>query len=147
MKKSPSLPTIMNKNVSFLDNPASWIFYIMIFVVLRVFFGAYTKAWTIVNWIHGVITFILFHWIKGSPFLDDHGQYEQLTFWEQIDDQIQYTRARKFLILFPIILFILACDSCGWELAYVWINLVISSIVIVAKLPFMHKVRIFGINS
>ncbi|KAH0790418.1 ORM1-like protein 3 [Histomonas meleagridis] len=151
MKKSASLPTILNKNVSFIDNPLSWVFYVSLFIIMRVVlagFGISSKiAWTIVNWTHGLTTFFLFHWIKGSPFVDDHGQYSQMTFWEQIDDQIQYTRARKFLTIMPIILFLVSADSAGWDLAYFWINLLCCAILLIAKLPIMHKVRIFGINA
>lgn len=151
MKKSPSLPTILNKNVAFIDNPISWVFYTCVILFFRIILSGFglsgPLAWTFVNYFHGILTLIFFHWIKGSPFIDDHGQYSQLTFWEQIDDSIQYTKARKFFILFPIILFFLTVDSAGWELAWGWINLIISSIVVLAKLPIMHKVRIFGINS
>ena len=63
--------------------------------------------------------------------------YSQLTFWEQIDDQIQYTRARKFLSIVPIVLLLLAIDAGRWELAYLWINLPVALITILPKLPFM----------
>jgi len=151
MKKSPSLPTILNRNVTFIDNPISWVFYTLIVVFFRIVVSGIgfsgPAAWTIVNYAHGICTFIFLHWIKGSPFVDDHGQYSQLTFWEQIDDCIQYTKARKFFTLFPIVLFFLTVDSAGWELAWGWINLIITVIVVLAKLPIMHKVRIFGINA
>lgn len=151
MKKSPSLPTIMNKNVSFVDNPICWVFYVCLVLTFRVVFAGVgitgKVAWTLVNWIHGIASFILFHWVKGSPFADDHGQYSQMTFWEQIDDQIQFTRARKFLNILPIVLFLIAADSANWDLAFVWINLVICAILIIAKLPIMHNVRLFGINA
>ena len=150
MKKSPSLPTVTNKNVMFIDNPISWVFYTLLFLTIRIIFSGMgisaAFAWTLTNWIHGVISFVCFHWIKGSPFIEDHGEFTHLTFWEQIDDQMQYTRARKFLAAFPLILFVIALDEGAWELAYVWLNLPITVIVMIAKLPFMHGVRIFGIN-
>ncbi|EAY16866.1 ORMDL family protein [Trichomonas vaginalis G3] len=150
MKKSSSLPAILNKNVQFIDNPVCWVFYTLLFLFLRIFLSglgfSIPMAWTLVSWVHGIVTIILFHWIKGSPFIDDHGAYSQLTFWEQIDDQLQNTRARKFLIIFPIILFFLAVDSGHWELAYIFLNFPILFVCILAKLPFMHGVRIFGIN-
>ncbi|KAI5537896.1 negative regulation of ceramide biosynthetic process [Trichomonas vaginalis G3] len=151
MKKSSSLPAILNKNVAFIDNPICWVFYALLFLFVRILFigiGLSSSAsWTLVNWIHGIITIILFHWIKGSPFIDDHGAYSQLTFWEQIDDQLQFTRARKFLIIVPFILFVLAVDAGHWELAYIMMNLPILAVIVIPKLPFMHGVRIFGISA
>lgn len=141
----------MNKNVSFVDNPISWVFYVFLFTFERIILAGIGfssgAAWTIVNWTHGIITFICFHWIKGSPLVEDHDQYGLYTFWEQIDDRIQYTKARKFLTIFPIALFAFACDSSHWDLAYVWLNIAITLVVVVAKLPIMHGVRLFGINS
>ncbi|KAK8883776.1 ORM1-like protein 3 [Tritrichomonas musculus] len=152
MRKSPSIPTILNKNVSYIDSPASWVFYTFIWLFLRVILaglGLSAKAsWAIVNWIHGIISYVLFHWIMGTPFASDHEhESDLLTFWEQIDDQVLYTRARKFLTLFPIALFFIAVDSSGWDLAYFWINAIVLLITVIPKLPFMHRVRIFGINS
>lgn len=151
MRKSPSIPAILNKNVSYIDQPHCWIFYIMLFLVLRVVLAGFglssVAAWTTVNWIHGILSFILFHWLLGTPFVSDHErESELLTFWEQIDDQIQYTRARKFLTIFPIALCLIAIDSSNWDLAYFWINFIIGVIAVIPKLPFMHRVRLFGIN-
>lgn len=151
MKKSPSIPQLLNKNVTFIDNPICWVFYVLLFIILRVMLSGIgiptSAAWTLVNCIHGGITFLIFHWIKGTPFIDDHGAYSTLTFWEQIDESVQFSRARKFLIIFPIILLYLSLDAGHWELAYAWFNLPVFAIVIIPKLPFMHGVRIFGINS
>lgn len=48
----------------------------------------------------------MFHWTTGIPFQpEEHaGAYDELTFWEQIDDGEQYTPAKKFLICMPIVL-------------------------------------------
>lgn len=152
MRKSPSIPTILNKNVSYIDSPASWVFYTFLWLAFRVILAGLglsaETSWAIVNWIHGIISYILFHWIMGTPFASDHEhESDLLTFWEQIDDQVLYTRARKFLILFPISLFFIAVDSSGWDLAYFWINSIVLLITVLPKLPFLHRVRIFGINS
>ena len=150
MKRSASLPTILNKNVQFIDNPICWVFYTLLFLAIRVILSGIgvppQAAWTVVNIIHGSLSFVFFHWIKGTPFIDDHGTYAQFTFWEQIDDQFQFTRAKKFLMIFPIILFFLALDAGKWELAYVWMNFPILFISILPKMAFMHGIRLFGIN-
>ena len=152
MRKSPSIPTILNKNVSYIDSPASWVFYTFLWLAFRVILAGLglsaETSWAIVNWIHGIISYILFHWIMGTPFASDHEhESDLLTFWEQIDDQVLYTRARKFLIQFPISLFFSAADSSCCDHAYFWINSIVLLITVLPKLPFLHRVRIFGINS
>lgn len=152
MRRSPSIPTILNKNVSYIDSPVSWVFYTVLWLSFRVILAGIglsaAASWAIVNWVHGIISYILFHWIMGAPFASDQEhESELLTFWEQIDNQVLYTRARKFLLLFPVALFFIAVDSSGWELAYFWINSIVLLITVIPKLPFLHKVRIFGINS
>jgi hypothetical protein len=50
------------------------------------------------------ITYHFFHWKKGTPFADDQGMYNALTWWEQMDNGKQLTRNRKFLIVVPVVL-------------------------------------------
>lgn len=50
------------------------------------------------------ITFYLFHWVKGSPFAEDQGLYDKLTWWEQMDGGQQHTMNRKFMLLVPVLL-------------------------------------------
>ncbi|EAY10730.1 ORMDL family protein [Trichomonas vaginalis G3] len=151
MKKSPSIPQLLNKNVQFIANPICWVFYAFLFFAVRVILAGMgistAAAWTLVNFIHGAVSFSVFHWIKGTPFIDDHGAYSTQTFWEQIDESAMFDWARKFLTIFPIFLLYLALDSGKWELAVAWINLPVTALVLIPKLPFMHGVRIFGINS
>ncbi|KAG5538205.1 hypothetical protein RHGRI_018957 [Rhododendron griersonianum] len=50
------------------------------------------------------VTYHFFHWKKGTPFADDQGIYNGLTWWEQIDNGKQLTRNRKFLTVVPVVL-------------------------------------------
>ncbi|URD88987.1 hypothetical protein MUK42_34270 [Musa troglodytarum] len=50
------------------------------------------------------ITYHFFHWKKGTPFSDDQGIYNSLTWWEQMDNGRQLTRNRKFLTVVPVVL-------------------------------------------
>ncbi|KAE9445758.1 hypothetical protein C3L33_22344, partial [Rhododendron williamsianum] len=50
------------------------------------------------------VTYHFFHWKKGTPFPDDQGIYNALTWWEQIDHGKQLTRNRKFLTVVPVVL-------------------------------------------
>jgi hypothetical protein len=43
----------------------------------------------------------------GTPFDTNQNEYAHLTLWEQIDDGRQFTSTRKFLLAFPIILYVL----------------------------------------
>ena len=48
----------------------------------------------------------MFHWVTGIPFHSDlhGGVYDDLTLWEQIDYGAQYTPAKKWLFVVPILL-------------------------------------------
>jgi len=117
------------------------------------------------------VTFPFLHWIKGVPFAGvdaDQGAYESLTWWEQLDSGAQFTTTKKILTLVPIILFaslslelcpspsLLISDTLFQSYAtslyvsdgivFLLANTVVSIPIIVAKMPFMHRVRIFGIN-
>lgn len=99
----------------------------------------------------------------GVPFESDAsgGDNARLTLWEQIDQGAQYTPTRKFLTLFPIGLFLMSFgkgdshsdvsgngmhSSEGNDFRIVCINLALLLTNLVAKLPMMHRVRLFGIN-
>jgi hypothetical protein len=55
------------------------------------------------------LTWVLFHWQKGVPWGDvvdkQQGKFDRLTMWEQMDLGVQYTPARKFFTLVPIVLY------------------------------------------
>lgn len=58
------------------------------------------------NIIHGVITFVMFHWIKGCPDETSQMEYSGLTLYEQIDAGIPWTSNKKFLMLIPTIMYV-----------------------------------------
>ena len=69
-----------NKNTNWLDNKASWLFYVLLIVVSWLVISNWTDpglAWTYVHIAHGVITYYLLHWNKGSPIQDDQGKYDR----------------------------------------------------------------------
>ncbi|KAG2380177.1 uncharacterized protein HKW66_Vig0169560 [Vigna angularis] len=51
-----------------------------------------------------MVTYHFFHWKKGTPFAEDQGIYNRLTWWEQVDNGKQLTRNRKFLTVVPLVL-------------------------------------------
>jgi len=139
----------VNKNTNWLDSKMAWGWYISLIVgtwlCLSVIMDG-GKAWTYVHLIHGVVTFYLLHWNKGSPIEEDQGKWDSLTFWEQLDDGVQGTMTRKFFTVVPVILFLFATHGSDFRTQPLFLNLVMVVVLIVAKIPSMHRVRIFGIN-
>ena len=106
-------PSLVNKNSEWLHSRGLWLTYtvgvlLLHLVILSLPFLTTAWCWTLTNLIHNLFMFIFLHLLKGSPWdSGDQGKINELTHWEQIDDEIQFTVIRKFLIIFPIILFFL----------------------------------------
>ncbi len=63
-------PVTTNKNVEWIDAPGAWTFIIALIILgwlLACLFVDSGLAWTYVHLGHGVITYYLLHWNKGSP--------------------------------------------------------------------------------
>lgn len=140
-----------NKNVEWMTGTGTKACYLM-FVAL--FWGILHLSqslphdcWTVTNVFHGVATFIMFHWIKGCPDDSTQGEYNGLTLYEQIDAGIPWTDTKIFLMAVPAFLCLIACRDKDYEPVAVIVNMGIFSICIIAKIPEMHRVRIFGINA
>jgi hypothetical protein len=105
-------------------------------------------TWTLVNVLHTCVTFVIIHWLKGTPFWIPgvQGRYDKDTFWEQIDDGRQYTTTRKILTLIPVTLFLLANYDTQWHIKPMIINLFALGFAVVPKHAALDHVRIFGIN-
>ena len=84
--------------------------------------------------------------IADKTVLSMQGKYDGLTFWEQLDDGVQNTSNRKFLTLVPVALFLLAAHGTDYRRQPLGLNLIVLLVLVVAKFPAMHKVRILGIN-
>ncbi|PNT69222.1 ORM1-like protein 2 isoform X3 [Brachypodium distachyon] len=150
-------PADLNKNTEWFMYPGVWTTYILILffswlLVLSVFGCTAGMAWTVVNLFHfavttlWMITYHFFHWKKGTPFADDQGVYNTLTWWEQMDSGQQLTRNRKFLAVVPVVLYLIALHTTDYQHPMLSLNTLAVTVLVVAKLPNMHKVRIFGIN-
>jgi hypothetical protein len=109
-------------------------------------------AWTVTNFLHGIITLYVMHWVKGASFAapfwaaTDGGKYDKLTWWEQVDKGQQNTMKKKLLTLIPLVLGVMACYESDWNPQWVSINAVITFAALLGKMPFMDRARIFGIN-
>lgn len=145
-------PPDLNKNTSWFMYPGVWTTYILILfftwiIVLCLFGCSAGTAWTIVNLVHFAVTYHFFHWKKGTPFSEDQGIYNKLTWWEQIDNGKQLTRNRKFLTVVPVVLYLIASHTTDYRNPWLFLNTIAVLVLVIAKFPNMHKVRIFGINS
>lgn len=149
MKKSVSTVNL-NRNVNWLSYPGFWAFYIGLIVTSWLLISALVDdsglAWTYVHLLHGAVTYYFLHWTKGSHVPEDQGKYDLLTFWEQIDNQTYATATRKFLTVVPVVLFIIATHATDFRKQPLGLNVAVVMLLVLAKLPALHKVRIFGIN-
>jgi len=144
-----------NKNVEWMSGTGTKACYLLFLFLVFGFFHvimAETQknkgdVWLVTNVIHGVSTFTFFHWIKGCPDDSTQGEYNALTLYEQIDAGVPWTNTKKFLMLVPALLCWVGCHTSGYELLHVITNMGIFVICVIAKIPEMHRVRIFGINS
>jgi hypothetical protein len=61
-------------------------------------------------------SFIMFHAIIGTPFDFAQNEYGNLTLWEQLDNETQFTPTKKYLTAVPIILYDLTVTNLGiWD--------------------------------
>lgn len=140
----------VNYNTAWIEAPGVWTFYLVLLGVAWLMacgFADPTTALSYVVLLNFIVTFYYFHWHKGSPIATDQGQYDRLTFWEQMDSGVQFTVNKKFLTAVPVVIFLLSWKKGDHDTLLGSLNLICTVVLVIAKLPQMHKVRIFGINS
>eukprot|EP00842_Homolaphlyctis_polyrhiza_P003917 jgi/Hompol1/4526/HPOL_000939-RA len=130
---------------------SAWITIIVAVVLLRFGFSVLPgisaeASWTLTNITYNVITFYMFHWMLGTPFIYNQNEYDGLTLWEQIDGGAQFTATKKFLTAVPVFLFLIGTHYAHYDLPTFMINFAALMVSLIGKLPAMHKVRLFGLN-
>jgi hypothetical protein len=171
--RTPSLVNV-NNNTSWLSAPGVWTSYLGALLLVWLLLCAVTAtprtAWGILVLAHFGVTFPLFHWVKGSPIAADQGAYDKLTFWEQMDEGIQLTRNKKFFTALPVLLLLPTWQGSDHTSALDLATLAgarrapargflaptrtlltsgtraATLVLLLAKAPFMHRVRLFGVN-
>lgn len=139
----------MNRNTNWLSFKGAWAWYFGLILTVWAIASAFVDpglAWTYTHLIHGCITFYCLHWMKGSPLQEDQGMYDHLTFWEQLDAEQYSTATRKMFAVTPVVLFLLASHSSEYHRQPLALNLMAVAVLLIAKFPQMHTVRILGIN-
>lgn len=102
-------------------------------------------SWTITNAVHCIVTLRHVHWLKGSMF-DEHGDLAAMTLWEQIEGRSNTLMVKRTLAIVPTLLCYAACQFSKYSYVVCFANVVLWIILMMAKLPIMNGVRIFGIN-
>lgn len=148
-----SVQADVNVNVSWMKGPYVWVMYVLLLVAARVLaFYFLTPVltsewqWTLIFLAHGAVSFWALHWNRGTPDWSDQGAYIDQTVWEQIDNGTPWTRTRKMFMILPIVLFLLCSHYTGYDKLHLGINAVMLAVLLIAKLPEMHGVRIGGLN-
>ena len=144
-----------NKNVNWIG-PRFFVFYAVVMVVyeflvrivlVETHMITQAQGWTLVHATHGVISFVVMHYVTGTPGeLQDQGEYQNLTWWEQLDDGLEWTTARKALMTIPIVLFLVTSHLTGYEINHLIINLAVLILVLVPKMPQLHRVRLVSVD-
>jgi MFS superfamily sulfate permease-like transporter len=101
------------------------------------------QGWTLVHLVHGVINFVFMHYVSGTSMeLVDIGEFSTFTWWEQLDDGVQWTPARKAVMLIEIVLFLFTSYLTDYHPGHLLVNLAVFLLVMVPKLPQSHRLRV-----
>ena len=153
----------INKNAGIMSTGAGTFYIISCLVVTTTLSFVVSNPDGTTNWAftltylnvaHGLVTLYALHWKKGSVVEADQGEYDELTWWEQVDGGIYWTKTKRFLTIVPCCIFYITMhvihrdtdSSSRLYYKYMMLNVVVTLVVLVAKMPFMHKARVFGIN-
>lgn len=139
-----------NMNASWVSQRGAWLIHFVLLILLKLFFNLLPGlnsspnwSWTLTNLTYNSGCYIMFHMIKGTPFEFNGGAYDNLTMWEQIDNETLYTPSRKFIISVPIILFFLITHYTTLNYKLFIFNFIITFLIgIIPKLPSTHRLRI-----
>ncbi|KAF2169367.1 hypothetical protein M409DRAFT_20590 [Zasmidium cellare ATCC 36951] len=140
-----------NLNAQWVNAKGAWLIHIIIILLLKIVYDIVPSvtqetSWTLVNITYMFGSYLMFHWVRGIPFEFNAGAYDNLNMWEQIDNEDQYTPAKKFLLAVPICLFLVSTHYTHYDLAYFMINFLATLAVVVPKLPALHRMRLAFLN-
>lgn len=137
-----------NPNASWINGRGTWVTCVALVIIMKIIFSALPGvsnefSWTLTNVSYNVLTFIFFHFMEGSPFDTNQGEYAQQTLWEQMDEGSQYSPSKKFLVVLPIALFLLSVHFSDYDSITFYTNFAALIISLVPKLPSTHGFRLF----
>ena len=138
----------IHKTLTSLVSPlGAWTIHIVLIIALKILFDiipgvSQETSWTLTNITYMFGSYLMFHWVQGVPFEFNAGAYDNLNMWEQIDNGDQYTPAKKFLLIVPILLFLLSTHYTHYDFIYFTINFLAVLGVVIPKLPWVRKILI-----
>jgi len=140
-----------NWNSSWVNFKGAWVIHPIMIISLKILFNSLPGvsqelSWTLTNLTYMASSYLMFHWVKGIPFEFNAGAYDNLNMWEQMDNGDQYTPAKKFLTFVPIVLFLLSTHYSHYDVWMFTVNCWALMMVLIPKLPSLHRMRIFGVN-
>jgi len=141
-----------NLNAQWVNAKGAWMIHVILILLLKIVYDIVPSitqetSWTLTNTTYMFGSYIMFHWVRGIPFEFNAGAYDNLNMWEQIDNEDQYTPAKKFLLATPIVLFLISTHYTHYDLAYFLVNFLATLLVVVPKLPAFHRTRFNFFNS
>ncbi|KAL1584903.1 hypothetical protein WHR41_06634 [Cladosporium halotolerans] len=140
-----------NLNANWVNMKGAWMVHIIIILLLKIVYDivpsiSQETSWTMTNISYMFGSYLMFHYVRGVPFEFNAGAYDNLNMWEQIDNGDQYTPAKKFLLSVPICLFLVSTHYTHYDLTYFMINFLATLMVVVPKLPALHRLRFAVFN-
>jgi hypothetical protein len=125
-------------------------YIVLILIVYGAIHGSgYTSEQSLsaTNVAHALVTFVFFHWAKGSPDTHAQGDYDDLTVWEQLDGGASWSATKKVFLIVPTLVLLAYLNAADFSRQALTIHVPIYALLcILPKLPGMHRVRILGIN-
>ncbi|KZF18976.1 ORMDL family protein [Xylona heveae TC161] len=136
-----------NGNADWVNAKGAWIIHFVLILGLKLLYGSipgisHETSWTLTNISYMFGSYVMFHGVRGVPFEFNAGAYDNLNMWEQMDNGDQYTPAKKFLLMVPVMLFLLSTHYTHYDLTYFTINCLAVLAVVIPKLPSTHRMRI-----
>ncbi|KAJ7044807.1 ORMDL family-domain-containing protein [Mycena alexandri] len=132
----------VNINADWVNAKGAWLIHVVLIclgkLVIDLLPGMTPQiSWTLVNLFYLALSYLMFHWVTGIPFENDlhGGAYDDLTLWEQIDDGAQYTPAKKWLFILPIMLFLVSTHYTNYNPWLFAVNITALVFVLIPKLP------------
>ncbi|KAL8819358.1 MAG: hypothetical protein Q9191_007751, partial [Dirinaria sp. TL-2023a] len=129
----------MKKTNSVAGFTGAWTIHILLIALLKILFSTLSlgqeTSWTLTNITYMFGSYLMFHYVQGVPFEFNAGAYDNLNMWEQIDNGDQYTPTKKFLLITPVVLFLLSTHYTHYEGWAFMVNFLATMGVVIPKLP------------